>query len=302
MKKISLGFSNFWGNSGGFTAEYFFRMFPFLKPFYNITVRQDDDVDFMLYSVYGYVQKQAPNAVRVLISGEAGDHFEEGGKMAPGVYELGFYHYGLTCASKNPRKNHAYFPQPLLMLNLYNDGWKSLIRDDSPPPEKTRFCDFIYSNGNSMVRRYFCSLLKHYRWVDCAGAVDRNCNDLVGTGYDGPGYLAKQAFQSKHKFSIAFENNYFPGYTTEKLSDPLVARSVPIYSGNPDVDNLFNPEAFICVDNFDDHLSAIDYIRAVDNSDKLYNLHLNAPPFRNNKIPDQYSDEFYIDFMRGIFG
>ena len=301
MKDILLGCSNFWGHSSGFTAEYFYRMFPFLREHYNITVTQDEDAPYMMYSVYGYVQKKAPNSVRILISGEAGDHFDEGGKMAPGEYQKGFYHYGLTCAYDNVSPNHVYLPQPYIMLNLYNDGWKSLIRDGSKPPGKTKFCDFIYSNACSVDRIDFMVMLSQLKLVSCAGAVRRNCHDLVGTGYDGAGYLAKQAFQSKHKFSIAFENNYFPGYTTEKLSDPLVARSLPIYLGNPKVHELFNKKAFINVANYENWTEALDYIRYVDENDFMYDAYMEQPPFVDNKVPDKYSDEMYLAFFKRIF-
>lgn len=301
MKTVRIGFSNMWGRDEDFTAEYFYRMFPFLKDHYDIQVVQHHSPDVMVYSVYGYILKIAPTSKRLLISGECGDHFAEGGKIARGVFEKGFYHYGLTCAWDNHMPGHLYLPQPLIMLNLYNNGWKSLIRDGSPPPEKTKFCDFIYSNPYSRLRRDFCAKLMKYRLVSCAGAVDRNCDDLVGTGYDKAGYLAKQAFQSKHRFSIAFENNYFPGYVTEKLTDPLVARSVPIYSGNPEVHRLFNTRSFINVDNFYGYDDAIDYIKYVDETPSVYETYLNSPPFVDNKIPEEFSDETCLNFFRKIF-
>jgi alpha(1,3/1,4) fucosyltransferase len=46
------------------------------------------------------------------------------------------------------------------------------------------------------------------------------------------------------------ENSYFPGYSTEKLTDPFVARSVPIYKGDPRVAEWFNPKAFINLADF----------------------------------------------------
>jgi hypothetical protein len=301
MKHITIGFSNFWGHSGGFTAEYFYTMFPFLRQGYELEVVQHDHPDVMFYSVYGYVQKQAPDSIRVLIAGEAGDHFAEGGKMAPGICDPSFYHYALTCALENTSPNHFFLPQPYIMLNLYNNGWQSLIRDGSKPPAKTKFCDFIYSNGQSQDRIMFQRELAKYKTISCAGAVDRNCNDLVGTGYDRGGYLAKQAFQSQHKFSMAFENNYFPGYTSEKLSDPLVARSVPIYHGDPAVNEIFNPAAIINVGQCSSWAEAIDWIKIVDQDNKLYERYLNEPPFIDNKIPERFSDEALLDFFNKIF-
>lgn len=43
---------------------------------------------------------------------------------------------------------------------------------------------------------------------------------------------------ARHPFTIAFENAMTEDYVTEKLYDPLVAGSVPIYLGAPNVDDL----------------------------------------------------------------
>jgi hypothetical protein len=303
MKRIRIGFSNMWGgNDSAFTSDYIYRTFPFLRNEYDIEVYLGE-ADFMLYSVYDYIKKPAPNSVRILISGECGDHFAEGGKIAPGEYDKDFFHYGLTMAWDNPHPNHCYLPLSYIMLNLYNNGWKSLIRNKEHYYYKEHFCDFIYSNPNSMVRREFCAKLQQYKRVECAGVVDRNTNALANlSSYDESGYISKQRFQSTCKFSIAFENNYFPGYTSEKLSDPFVARSVPIYSGNPNVGQLFNPRAMINVDSFRSHKEAIEYIKHVDQHDYVYEAMLDEPPFVGNVVPKSVGDEFYLEFFKRIFG
>lgn len=300
MKTITIGFSNMWGQDADFTAEYFYRCFPFLRDSYSLVVTTEPD--FMFYSVYSYVRRLAPKATRILISGECGDHFAEGGKMAPGVYDKDFYHYALTCAADNHHPNHIYMPQPMLMLNLHGKGLQMLIRDGSSLPTKEFFCDFIYGNPYSQDRREFMRLLSEYKHVECAGTVDRNVHYLDGiSSHDTAGYTAKRAFQSRCRFSMAFENNYFPGYTSEKLSDPLVARSVPLYSGNPKVKEIFNPKAVINVDAFNNWYEAIEYIKYVDSNDDTYCAYLNEPPFIDNKIPDKFSDEVYLEFFDRIF-
>lgn len=302
MKTVTIDFSNMWGPSDAFTAEYFLKCFPYLASDYHIVVDRRDP-DFVFYSVYGYVEKTAPRATRIVYSGEAGDHFTQGGKMSPAVNEPGFYHYGITMALENTHPNHIYMPLCCLHLPLHNNGITDLVRPPGwTPTPKEYFCNFIYSNGNSRRRVEFFHELSRYKRVESLGAVERNNNALVGTGYDTAGYLAKQAFQAHCKFSLAFENTYFPGYTTEKLSDPFVAGSVPIYSGNPRVDEIFNPKAFINVDAFASDEEAIDYIREVDNDDGLYNAYLAEPPFRDNVVPDRYADQTYLAFFRRIFG
>jgi hypothetical protein len=67
--------------------------------------------------------------------------------------------------------------------------------------------------------------------------------DDVYTGVDM--WERKRAFLSQYKFTIAFENFSYRGYNTEKLTDPLLAGSVPIYLGNPEITKHFNPACFI---------------------------------------------------------
>jgi alpha(1,3/1,4) fucosyltransferase len=302
MKTIRMDFANMWGPTAAFTVEYFLTCFPYLRPHYNFVLDRQEP-EFVFYSVYGYVEKLAPQATRLVWAGEPGDHFTQGGKLSPDVNQAGFYHYGITMAWDNTHENHIYMPLCCLHLPLHNNGMNDLLRPPGwQPVAKEYFCNFIYSNGNSRRRVEFFHRLSQYKRVESLGAVERNNNALAGTGYDTAGYRAKQAFQARCKFSIAFENTYFPGYTTEKLSDPLLAGSLPIYSGNPRVAEIFNPKAFINVDAFASDEDAIDHIRAVDNDDALYQSYLNEPPFRGNSVPERISNEAYVNFFRKVLG
>jgi alpha(1,3/1,4) fucosyltransferase len=82
----------------------------------------------------------------------------------------------------------------------------------------------------------------------------------------------------------------------------LLAGSVPIYSGNPRVAEIFNPKAFINVDDFASDEDAIDYIRTVDNDTALYQSYVNQPPFRGNIVPERISDDAYVNFFRKVLG
>ena len=301
MKKVSIGYSNFWG-SAEHTAEYFYRMFPALRGEYDIRI-ESDNPDVMLYSVYDYINKLAPYSCRVLISCEGGgDHFAEGGKLSPGVYDPHFFDYGLTASINNTHPNHIYLPPPYINVNLFNDGvYNALVYRKNPYP-KISFCNFIYSNPNSQDRRLFRNLLAEYKPIDCPGPVDTNCVPIRFTGYNQYSYLQKQEYQAICKFSLAFENCYYPGYTTEKLSDPFVARSVPIYFGNPDVGKIFNKDAFIDVRDWDSWGDAIEWIKQVNENEYLYNKYLEAPVFKDNTVPECFCDHTYLLFFRHIFG
>lgn len=56
---------------------------------------------------------------------------------------------------------------------------------------------------------------------------------------------AKHELLSHYKYTIAYENTAYPGYVTEKVIDAIVASSVPVYFGAPDIVLQLPAEAFI---------------------------------------------------------
>ena len=100
----------------------------------------------------------------------------------------------------------------------------------------------------------------------------------------------KQKFLKDYKFTIAFENTSFSGYTTEKLVHPMLANSIPIYWGNPDVKRDFNKKSFINVQDFKDFNAVIKRIKEIDKDDGLYEKILNEPWLKNN-TPNKWIDE-----------
>ena len=98
------------------------------------------------------------------------------------------------------------------------------------------------------------------------------------------GDFTKKKIMSKHKFSIAFENAIAKDYVTEKFFDPLIAGSVPIYLGAPNIED-FAPgdHCYINVDSFSSVKALADYILELDNDRARYDAYLNWKklPFRN---------------------
>ena len=108
---------------------------------------------------------------------------------------------------------------------------------------KTRFCNFVYGNPAPHRERFFRELSK-YKHVDAPG---RSMNNMASIDGDRKGDLwqTKRRFLESYKFTIAFENYSFPGYNTEKLLDPMLAGSLPIYFGNPRIHEHFNQRSFV---------------------------------------------------------
>lgn len=302
MKTIRIQYQNMWGNSNDFPANYLHECFPFLRGHFNFVL--SDQPRFVFYSVYGKHLKTWPGAIRCVYSGEAGDWFHYGGKTDPideSKVDPAFWDYGIACArteSARPER-HLFFPQGFLHLGLYNDGIRSLVAE-RPPNTGEFFCNFIYSNDWCKPRIAIMEALARYKRIECCGKIARNNDALLsaGHGYNKAGYLAKQAFQHRCRFSLAIENNHTPGYSTEKMTDALLARSVPIYSGDPRIAEVFNPAAFINLDEFATLEEGIEYVKMVDQNERLYRSYVEAPAFIGNRIPEEFTDARLLAFWR----
>lgn len=149
--------------------------------------------------------------------------------------------------------------------------------------EKTRFCNFIYSNARARERIAFFQLLSEYRRVDSPGKVLNNMGYVLDWGPGGN--LGKLEFIRPYKFTVAFENASYPGYTTEKLVQPMQANSLAIYWGNPLVDRDFNTRSFINVHEYASFRDAVDAVIKVDQDDALYRQYMAQPYFPENRVP-----------------
>ena len=159
--------------------------------------------------------------------------------------------------------------------------------------EKTKFCNFVFSNPSGK-RLGMLDELSYYKKIDCAGKLKNN----MGSTIPGRGdQRHKVDFLKNYKFTIAFENTSYEGYTTEKLIHPLSVGSIPIYWGSERVGEDFNEKAIINVTKFTGLDEVVDYIEEIDNSDSLYRDILSQPIFNDNKIPDSVLPESVLSFI-----
>ena len=132
---------------------------------------------------------------------------------------------------------------------------ESLVKQDKDWEEvfakKKRFCAFIYSHRVSFRERFFLELSK-YKPVDAPG-LSMNNMPSFDPEPGKPDWDAKIRFLTNYKFVIAFENDCYPGYNTEKIRHAIMAQSIPIYWGDPLVHQEFNTRSFV---NFFDYQPA----------------------------------------------
>ena len=106
---------------------------------------------------------------------------------------------------------------------------------------------------------------------------------------------------SKSKFTIAFENESHPGYATEKIIEPLIQGSIPIYWGDTTIAQDFNPDCFINVHDFNSFEEVVERVIEIDNNDDLWKSYIKAPIFKDNKLPEELTNEAILEFFDKIF-
>jgi hypothetical protein len=159
---------------------------------------------------------------------------------------------------------------------------------------KSRFCNFIFHNEVEPRNRFF-DLLSAYKRVDAPGRSRHN-HPPIGSfatpteSRYAAGYPAhKMRFMAPYKFSIAFENASYPGYTTEKLYHAMLADTLPIYWGNPLVRRDFNPKSFLNAADYPSLEALVERVIEVDQNDELYLQYMREPWYPNNQ-PTPYVD------------
>lgn len=245
-----------------------------------------DKPDFVFYSVFGNTHKKYKDCVKIFFTPEViTPNFNECD------YAIGF--------------DYINFGERYLRYPLYYNHITEKILDRSHITNdfaKRDFCNFIYSNDSSgegaILRKIFCQKLMTYKHVDCPGLVLNNMTNAISSRA-GDFAAGKLQFQKKYKFTISFENNKYPGYTTEKLSQAFFADTIPIYYGNPDVVKDFNPKAFINCNDFKNMDEVIAKVIELDSNDEKYLEMLREPCVNNNYTFDkpQQLESFMLNII-----
>lgn len=179
--------------------------------------------------------------------------------------------------------NQRNYRLPVWVIESGYD-WNAPTFTRTPNPlgfHERRFCNFLYGNPHAKTRQRFFQLLNQSIPVDSAGRVLRNTNIKVGSTSED-----KLRFLGGYRFTIAFENESFPHYSTEKLMHPLLTGSVPIYWGDPLATRDFNPEAMINCHDFSNMKTVAEHVCRINDNPQLWEKMALAHPFRHQRQPD----------------
>ncbi len=250
MKTIKVKFVDFWDT---FDPLHNFITDIISKKYH---IELSDTPDYLIFSVFGYDNIDYHNCTKIFYSGE---------NITPDFnicdYAIGF--------------NFLTFGDRYLRMPLYPAyGIQHLATPKVIVPEMVlnrKFCSFVVSNAQGAPQRErFFQLLSEYKQVDSGGRYKNNVGGPVPD---------KNAFIKNYKFNIAFENCMCDGYTTEKIMEPMLVNSVPVYWGNKFIGRDFNPDSFINVSNFSSLEAAVEYIIRLDQNDDEYLSLLSVPWF-----------------------
>lgn len=246
MKKIKVKFVDFWS---GYIPEKR-SIYQELSKKYEVEL--SDKPDYLFYGCFGYEHLDY-NCIRIFVATEC---------IEPD-FNVCDYAIGYSKLSYGDR--YLYFPAS------YESGYKvsceTMLNKRSVTmeelKEKNGFCAIVVSNGLSadQSREKLFEVLSRYKTVDSGG---RYRNNVGGPVKD------KNEFQSKYKFTIASENVSSPGYVTEKIIESFAARTIPIYWGDPLVDEIYNPKAFINCMNYESFDDVLAEVIRLDKDDQAY--------------------------------
>lgn len=275
-KKIKLKFVDFW-NGFNENNNIFIDMIK-----HNYDVELSDKPDYIIYSCFGNEHLNY-DCVRIFFTGE---------NIRPD-FNICDYAIGFDWMEFEDR----YIRYPLYLINQYEEDLKNALNKHiftkDEISKKVGFCNFVYSNGNAHPdRAKFFDMLNKYKKIDSGGRYLNN----IGHPVDN-----KHEFQSKYKFSIAFENSSTSGYTTEKLVQAIGAKTIPIYWGNPNIEREFNTKSFINCHEYKNFEEVIERIIEIDNNDDLFLDYMKQPFIQSEKIDKVLQQEKLFEFLSNIF-
>lgn len=115
------------------------------------------------------------------------------------------------------------------------------------------------------------------------------------------GAVTKIEMLSQYKFNLAFENSIAYDYVSEKLYDPMMAGSVPVYRGAPNVD-AFAPadHSFIDASQFPDPRDLASYLLYLTENEQEYESYLawKRQPLRKGFV--ELFDRFSIHYFHRL--
>lgn len=258
METLKIAFVDFWPE---WNIEDFIS--PILRQYYDIKIDRNNP-DVIFHSIFNRMSETPKyKCKKILILAENWRPEQFGSD-----YSISF----------DPHSNKNFrLPLWQIYLLLWPELKEKLYnRKNYAESEFERWCAFIVSNPSNFMRNSAYSMLSQYKKVHSYGKYMNNDTSLQELSHEKYWRDIKYKFfvNHPHKFIMAYENSPYKYYCTEKLMDAFLVGSMPIYWGDPRVEEDWNPDAFLNVTKKD-----IDIIKNIDKNWKDFETVYKQPIF-----------------------
>lgn len=244
-----------------------------LKKHYNVIQCENPEIVFC--SIYGYEFKKY-DCIRVFVC------------LEENIPNFNIYDYAITIC-KGITYQDRIFSDAVTVFSekakeLHDMALKKHELTSFDLTMKDSFCSFVQSH-NHVTASYRTEVFKElskYKKVNAGGLLLNNTGGPVAN---------KLEFEMRHKFSLSF-HNACNNTLQDRPTDAFAAKTIPIFWGNPYVDEIFNEGAFVNCHKHDDIASIIDHVKKIDNDDDLYLKMLRTPAFKNPESSESVQNRF----------
>jgi hypothetical protein len=173
------------------------------------------------------------------------------------------WHFGLSYSTKQ-----------------FNYAFDDLLK--MQPPLKTKKISFITSNKQMMPGHK-----QRMKFLEAISKEFGNLIDIYGQGIKPIDDKAEALLS--YQFNICVENSTINDYWTEKIADPILAFSIPLYHGCKNIDQYFNSNSLVRIDTkqIAQSLTTIDTI--LKSGDTIYSEKLPQLIIERNKLINEFN-------------
>lgn len=196
------------------------------------------------------------------------------------------FDYAIGMDSALQYGNRYFYLDIMLSASVTRNAYTRMLtkhENVTPDMAKRKFCGMTVSNLHNAAeeREKIFYLLSEYKKVESGGKAHNNVGGPVKDKLD---------FESRHKFTIAFDN-IENGLVQEKIGMAFAAGTVPIYWGNPNVTEIYNEKAFINCHAFDSFEDVLEKVKEIDADDEKYLSMLREPAMLHEKTLEEWEEE-----------
>jgi hypothetical protein len=248
-----------------------------LYPDAKIEYSNNDNCNFIIKSVFGMEHSWNKNMKKYIYWSGENYNPSESGYQTEKLYMI---------TTLNNNIDNLYIPFFLYANNLYkeriilNNDRKYLLAYCNSNPIKEReeiFNLFVEKTSDKLCHSYGNCFGNYSSTRKQKAPGNAWNNELINIYKD-------------YKFVIAMENSCVDGYVTEKIINAYYSGAIPIYWGSSNINDFFNKDAFINVNNFKSFEECVNYV--INMSETKRKEMLNQSFYNNTDLVNLLNDSY----------